>query len=101
MLLFISLVYLNILTAKILTYDINYSLFTTLIDTVLLGLGVTYAFIRYKGGKWNEFIFSFHVIPYVFIRHIGFIIGFLKFPKSPRKYPTDAKIITDKNGGRV
>lgn len=54
-----------------------------------------YAFIRYKGGKGKDFLFSFHVVLYVLIRHIGFVIGFLKKPKDPFTYPTDVEIIKE------
>ena len=91
--LFISLLYMNILTIRLVSHISTYSIFTVLIDAVLLGLGVMYAGMRYKGGKWEEFLFSFHIIPYVLVRHMGFVIGFLKSRKYPRKYPTDAKII--------
>ena len=70
-----------------------YLMLTVFVDAILLGLGAMYAGIRYKGGRWEEFLFSFHIIPYVFVRHIGFVIGFIESQKDPRKYPTDAKII--------
>ena len=91
-LLFISLIYMNILTIYLAHMPI-YLMLTVFVDAILLGLGAMYAGIRYKGGRWEEFLFSFHIIPYVFVRHIGFVIGFIESQKDPRKYPTDAKII--------
>lgn len=92
-LLSLSLVYLNILTVTYFTETLEISFLTFLLDIALLGLGLIYTFIRYKAGKLNEFIFSFHMVPYVFIRHIGFILGLIKFPKDPKKYPTKVKIM--------
>lgn len=93
--LFISLIYMNILTFLIVTQTPILLSFTIFIDAILSGLGAIYAFIRHKGGKWKEFLYSFHVVPYALIRHIGLVIGFLKRPKSPSTYPTDVKIIKE------
>ncbi|MCK4734102.1 MAG: glycosyltransferase [Methanophagales archaeon] len=93
--LFISLIYMNILTFLLIPQTLILAYFTLFIDVALLGLALSYAFIRYKGRKWKEFIFAFHIIPYVFIRHTGFIRGFLKKPKDPSTYPTDVKIIKE------
>lgn len=91
--LFISFIYMNILTIMLTSQTLAFTYFTLFIDTVLAVLALTYMLIRYKGENWDEFIFSFHVIPYVFVRHIGFITGFLKKPKAPSMYPTDVKVI--------
>ena len=93
MALFISLIYMNILTFLLMPHLSIHLIFTVGIDSFLFGLGLMYAGIRYYGGKWNEFIFSFHLIPYVLIRHFAFVLGFLKKLKSPDEYPTDVKII--------
>jgi glycosyltransferase involved in cell wall biosynthesis len=93
--LFIALVHMNIITLFLGTQFSVPLIFTSLIDFVLLLLGGSYAFMRKKGGKWEEFLFSFYVVPYAFIRHIGFTIGFIDKPKVPAKYPRDVKIIKD------
>ena len=92
--LFVSFFYLNIVSFIFLRGNV-YLYFTIFINTVILILASLYAHIRYKGGKWNEFLFSLHVYPYAFVRHIGFILGFLKKPKDPSTYPTTVKIIKE------
>lgn len=63
------------------------------IDILLAIFGAFIALVRYKGEKWNEFIFSFHVIPYMFTRELGFILGFFKKPRDPSSYPVRVKKI--------
>jgi len=92
---FFLIMYVNFLT-MLLIPKLTYALyFTLLLDLMLLGLGSLYAVIKYKSGKLDEFIFSFRVYPDIFVRHIGFILGFLKKPKDPSTYPTDVKIIKE------
>lgn len=95
--LFISFIYMNLLSIILIPHMLYLAYFTIFIDSVLVFLVLMYMLIRYKGGHWNEFIFSFHAIPYVFTRQIGFIIGFLKTPKTPSTYPTNVKIIKELN----
>ena len=94
-LLFFSAIYANLLTILLMPNLKYVFYFTLLVDLMLLGMGSLYAIIKYKGGKWDEFIFSFHVFPDMFVRHTGFILGFLKNPKDPSKYPTDVKILKE------
>ena len=54
------------------------------------------AFKARSGKSWRKFIYeTFQAGPYSLIRHCGFIIGFLKVPKDPSEYPTDAIIIKE------
>ena len=93
--LFISLIYMNLLALISSSQTFILLLVAVLIDLVLLGVAGAYIGIRIKGGKWKEFVFSFHIIPYVFVRHFGFIVGFLKFPRNPKEYPIDVTIIKE------
>ena len=92
-LLYFSLIYISILSVLLIPQALTPLYFTMFIDFVLICLAIAYLFIAYKRGKWNEFLFALHKYPYVFVRHTGFILGFLKKPKEPSSYPTDVKII--------
>ena len=59
----------------------------------ILALGTFIIIVRYKGKKSKGFLFYFQAIPYIFVRHIGFIRGLIKSPKNPSKYPTKIKLI--------
>lgn len=91
--LFISLLYMNALAVILASQMIIAPIVAIIVDLVLAAFAVAYMAIRKKGGKWDEFVYSFHIIPYVFVRHIGFVIGLLKIPRHPANYPTDAVII--------
>jgi len=93
--LYFSLVYINILSILLIPQTLTPVYFTIFIDFVLISLSIAYMFIAYKRGKWDELLFSLHVYPYAFLRHIGFLVGFLKKPKDPSTYPTDVKVVKE------
>ncbi|WP_340817864.1 glycosyltransferase [Methanolobus sp. WCC4] len=93
--LLVSFTYMNILAFILSSESIASFLIAVFIDLILMGFAGLYMVIRKKGGQWKEFLFSFHMIPYVLVRHYGFIVGFLKFPKDPKNYPTNAMLIKD------
>lgn len=95
LLLYFSLVYINILSILLIPQTLTPLYFTLLIDFVLINLSIAYIAIAYKSGKWDRFLFSLYHYPYTFVRHIGFILGYLKKPKDPSAYPTDVKIIRE------
>lgn len=69
------------------------SIIILIINFFVLLFSIFILIVKYKGIGWEEFLYSFHVIPYMFVREIGFILGFLKMPKKPSEYPVDVKII--------
>ena len=93
--LYLSLIYINILSILLTPQTLTPLYFTIFIDIALISLSMAYVVIEYKRGLLNEFLFSLHVYPYAFVRHIGFLLGFLKKPKDPSTYPTDVKIIKE------
>ena len=91
--LIVSFIYLNIIIVLLAPLLSMFTYITLFIDAILLFLSLIYVIIRYKGDHWDEFIFSFHVVPYVFVRHVGFIVGFTKKIKDVTDYPTDIIVI--------
>lgn len=87
--LWMNLLYSNYL---MLTESIN-SMLILIIDFLVLLFCLFIITVKYKGTGWEEFLYAFHVIPYMFVREMGFILGFLKLPKKPTEYPADVKII--------
>lgn len=89
MFLWMNLLYSNYL---MLIGSINYIILIT-IDFLVVIFSLFIIIVNYKGTKWKEFIFSFQVIPYMFVRETGFILGFFKPAIKPSEYPVDIKII--------
>lgn len=85
-------VYMNFLSFY---YSLNFLhlLLTLLLDVIIFMMVISWAMIHYAGGTFNEFIFSFHVVPYAVTRHVGFIRGFFTRVRDVRDYPKDPKII--------
>ena len=80
----ISFLHMNFLSFVVLQ---RFSYATLIINSILFSLMILYVIIRSEGGKFDEFIFSFHVIPYAIVRHIGFIRGFFIKVKDVSIYP--------------
>ena len=59
--------------------------------------GVTVASLwavrRRKGWSWKELAFQFHVVPYVVVRHGGFLAGFLRRIPNPSDYPSGETVL--------
>ncbi len=54
---------------------------------------------RTRGWSRRETAFMLHVIPYSVIRHAGFVIGFLRKPRSPSEYPRGELVL--QSSGRM
>lgn len=46
---------------------------------------------------WREAAFQFHVVPYVVVRHAGFLAGFLRAVPEPSRFPTGERIVQTTN----
>ncbi len=42
---------------------------------------------------WRELGFQLHVVPYSILRHAGFLLGFLRKPRSPSDYPKGEHLV--------
>lgn len=87
--LWINLFYSNYLLLN----GLLFSRLILLIDILIFLFSTYILIIRHSGHKWDEFLFSFEVIPYMFIRHMGFILGIMKSPKNPSMYPKNIIVI--------
>lgn len=70
-----------------------HSIIILMLDLLVILFSLFIIVVNYKGKGWNEFIFSFQVIPYMLVRESGFILGLLKPPRKPSEYPADVRII--------
>ena len=45
--------------------------------------------------SWGELFFGWHVVPYSVIRHVGFLMGYVRKPANPVLYPSGERIIQE------
>ena len=64
-----------------------------ILDFMIFSFVLFVIIVRLKGKKSEGFLFSFQVIPYIVVRHIGFLFGMMKSTNKSSEYPQNCKII--------